>query len=860
MIFAKFKKFMSVFLTKLMYKFKFKWKVLLFFTVTILLFNSASAQLRITTNRTVTDLVTNVLASKGVAISNIESSTNLNAIGYFDGRGSNLGLDSGIILSTGLVKNAAGVNSLGNTGTSNNQPGDSLIKQLNPSEPNFDASWIKFSVTPESDTIRFRFVFASEEYPEFVNQSYNDVFGLFISGNEYTSQTNLAIIPNTTTPVSIQTINHLTNSQYYRDNTNGLTCTFDGFTTIIEVKAKVTSCRKYELKFVIADIKDFIYDSGIFIEAQSLQSINKNAVSLTTTKEIISECDSSSFVISRNSSDLSTEITVNYIISGTAKPNIDYTIDNINTATIPIGVPRIGVKIKPITDGIAEPSESINLKIINPVICDTISKFIVLLDYKQIDSLEFNYVCNDSTVRITIRDFDKLDSIAWYDDQDRLVSIFPSVLYNVYIDSGYHYVRGVERCTGRVIVDSVLIRKYEITLTGDTLLCYGDTLYLSASSTLTGAKYEWSSTTGGNMLPTPLTSSPYIIPDRSGNITVSITNDGVCSQKSYHVEVVKLEVELDTVSICGAGNSEIIKTSGGEKYKWTPSTFLSSDTVSSPICTPTESITYSVKIEKGDCSETFDIVVTVDTPISVSANNDIYICNRQFANLTATGSPRGEYIWMPNTGLDSPFSSHPLANPISTTTYYVMGMNGSCTSLDSVTVYVVNPVESNFIYNFDSCSRMFSATQLDVADTNEVVWDMGNGDVFYGKSISYHYEDPGNYQIKTFVNPSAPCIDSGLVNVSMPEIDISKRRIPQVFSPNGDGVNDEFKIYFGNLPCAVESFKIFNRWGQQVFEYEKGDELSWDGKFNGSYCSAGTYIYYLKGDGFEETGWVALIR
>lgn len=834
--------------------------VLPLFAVMLLLSNSTFAQLKITTNRSVTDLVTNVLASKGVSIQNIESSANLNAIGFFDGRGSNLGLDSGIVISTGQVKNAAGKNLIGNTGTSNNQAGDSLISKLNPSQPNFDASWIKFDITPESDSIRFRFIFASEEYPEFVNQLYNDVFGLFILGNEYGTETNLAIIPNTNTPVSIQSINGIVNAQLYRDNTNGLTCSFDGFTTIIEVKAKVTPCKKYQLKFVIADIKDFIYDSGIFIEAQSLQSINKNAVTLIAKKDIISECDSNDFIFSRNSDDLSTEIIINYVISGTATSNIDYTIDNINTAVIPIGVKRIAVKVKPFADGIPEPSESIFLKILSPVICDTVTKSMVILDYKPIDSLEFNYVCNDSTVRITIRDFDKLDSLAWYDDKDRLVSIFPSVEYNVYLDSGYHYVRGVERCTGRVIIDSVLIRKYEITIVGDTLICYGDTLQLSASSTLSNAKYEWSSTTGGNYSPTPLTSSPSLIPEKSGNITVSITNDGVCSQKTYHVEVIKLAVEFDTISICGAGNSKVIKTSGGDKYKWTPSTYLSSDSISSPTCTPEASITYTVKIEKGDCSETFQVMIIVDTPIKVKANNDIYICSRQFANLSAVGSPNEDYIWLPSTGLDSPFSSHPLANPISTTTYYVVGMNGSCTSIDSVTVHVVNAVESEIVYNFDSCSRMFSATQLNVADSNEVTWDMGNGDVFSGKSINYRYNETGSFIVKSLVNPKAPCIDSGFIDIFLPAIDITKRRIPDAFSPNGDGVNDEFKIYFGNLPCAVDNFKIFNRWGQQVFEYEKGEELSWDGKLNGSYCEAGIYVYYLKGDGFEDTGWVALIR
>lgn len=847
------------FLKKIIAKYTFTRYLLLVILALICHVNSSKAQLFITTNRTVTDLVTNVLASKGVAISAITSSSNLNAIGFFDGRKSNIGLDSGIILSTGQVKNAAGLNVIGNTGTSNNQPGDPSITSIFPSEPNFDASWIRFRVTPESDTIRFRFVFASEEYPEFVSQSYNDVFGLFISGNEYTTETNLAIIPNTTTPISIQSVNPTTNSSYYRDNTNGLSCTFDGFTTVIEVKAKVTPCNDYELKFVIADIKDFIYDSGIFIEAQSLQSINKNAVTLSPLKDFFTECDSNSFVLTRNSDDLSTPITVQYKITGTAKAGIDYTIDNINTATIPVGVKRIGVKIKPFTDGVAEPSESISMKILSPVICDTVVKSITLIDYKTIDSLEFNYVCNDSTIRVTIRDFDLLDSIIWYNDKHQVASLFPTLLYNKK-DTGYHYVRGVEHCTGRVIIDSVKILDYPITITGDTLICYGDTLKLLANSGLSNARYEWSNTTGGGFSPTPLSSGPTLIPENSGNITVEITNDGICSKQTYHVEVTKLTVEADTISICGAGNSTIIHASGGTQYKWTPNTFLDNDTIATPTCTPTSTITYSLKVSKGECSETFDVTVTVDTPITVKANNDIYICNREFATLHAEGSPNESYIWIPSSGLDSPTSSHPKANPISTTTYYVIGSNGSCKSVDSVTIFVINPVESNLEYSFDSCSRVFIGSQINATDSNEVTWNFGNGDTRVGKNIRYQYPEGGNYTVHSFVNPLAPCIDSEAVSIFMPIVDAAKRRIPDAFSPNGDGINDEFQIYFGNLPCAVKSFKIFNRWGQQVFEHQTGDALSWDGKLNGQFCEPGIYVYYLEGESFKDTGWLALIR
>ncbi len=491
--------------------------------------NSSQAQLVINTNRTVQDLVQNVLASKGVQISNvsIRSSTSKDAIAFFDGRNSNLGLDSGILLSTGRAVNAQGPNLLGNTGFSNNQPGDADISIINPNDPNFDAAWISFEFTPESDSISFRFVFASEEYPEFVNQTYNDVFGLFIEGQGFVGKVNLALIPGTTTPVSIQNVNHLTNSSFYRDNQSGATISFDGFTTVMEAKAKVVPCTPYRLKFVIADIKDLIYDSGIFIEAQSLKSLNDNGISVNFKKQVFTECDSIDLEFIRNSNNLTNPIVVDFDFLGTATPNVDFNPTRLNQVTIPSGQRSATVKIRPVTDGIAEPSETIIVKVKNPVICDTIVKIATMFDYRRIDSLEFKYVCDDSAVVVSIRDNDKLDSISWTNDDGVRIAVGP--LVNIHRrDTGYFYIRATEKCSGRLIVDSIQIKFYDITIEADTIVCLGDTVFLKAISNFPGAKFEWTNSTGGGFFPSPLSSQPYFIPENEGYVYVSLANDGVC--------------------------------------------------------------------------------------------------------------------------------------------------------------------------------------------------------------------------------------------------------------------------------------------------------------------------------------------
>lgn len=831
--------------------------------ILFLLFSVGSfAQLRVSTNRTIVDLVTNVLASKGVYVDeqSISSSANLKAIGFFDGRNSNIGIDSGILLSTGLVTSAIGPNLSPNTGTSNNQPGDINIKTLNPDEENYDAAWISFRFTPESDTLKFRIVFASEEYPEYVGQAFNDLFGLFIQESAGANQaTNLALIPGTNIPISIKSINPNSNAQYYIDNSNGTTVSFDGFTTIFEIKTVVVPCKSYTLKFCIADLKDYQYDSGIFIEALSLKSINQQAITAVASKEFFSECDSLYINFIRNSDDVSLPLAVNYTVSGSAVNTIDYTLSSPNEVIIPAGKKSAFLKIKPFTDGIAEPSENIVVKIINPVICDTQSVNSILLDYKQMDSLDFDFVCGDSVVIINVLRSDDLDSIKWYNSDGKIISLARFAIRPIG-DTSYVYISSYERCTGKLLIDSTKIMSYTLTTKYDSLVCLGDTIFLNVSSNLAGAKYEWNTSTQAIFYPTSLSSSPYIIPQRSGGITVRIINDGVCAQKSMRIEVVVLGIKDTVVSLCETEDTISFYATGGAKYQWTPSDFLSSDTVANPVCSAKTNMSYQVKIDNGECSETFNVRVNIDTAITIKANEDVYICSREFAALNAEGSPNETYSWLPTSGLDSPNIARPRANPIATTTYYVLGYNGNCVSVDSVTVFVVEPISNNIEYAFDSCSRTLTAVQLDATTATDVYWDLGNGTNLSGKSIQYQFPNEGDYQITSYINKLAPCIDSGIFNVSFSATDASKRRIPQAFSPNGDGVNDEFKVQFGNIPCKVEYFKIFNRWGQQVFEAGKEESLSWDGKLNGQPCEPGVYVYHLKGDGFENVGWIALVK
>ena len=140
----------------------------------------------------------------------------------------------------------------------------------------FDAVVLEFDFIPQGDTVEFQYIFASEEYPEFVF-SFNDVFAFFISGPGISGGVqNLALVPGTSDPVSINTINSSTNSALYTPNgtgsvgesqyTNPKVVQFDGFTVPLTAISKVTPCKTYHLKIAIADVADGSYDSGVFLK------------------------------------------------------------------------------------------------------------------------------------------------------------------------------------------------------------------------------------------------------------------------------------------------------------------------------------------------------------------------------------------------------------------------------------------------------------------------------------------------------------------------------------------------------------------------------------------------------------------
>jgi hypothetical protein len=199
-----------------------------------------------------------LISGPGATITNLKITGSDSAVGSF-AAGTALGIDTGVVLSTGRISDATGANNSEGTGASLGTAGHPALDAIiNPLKTQ-DAAVIEFDVVTVSPTFVIRYVFASEEYREWVDSEFNDVFAFFVDGG------NIALTPGTSVPVTVNTINHNVNTGLYHDNEGGTETEFDGYTTPLQAIAVVEPNVSHHVRIAIADASDSQLDSAVFI-------------------------------------------------------------------------------------------------------------------------------------------------------------------------------------------------------------------------------------------------------------------------------------------------------------------------------------------------------------------------------------------------------------------------------------------------------------------------------------------------------------------------------------------------------------------------------------------------------------------
>jgi hypothetical protein len=365
--------------------------------------SSSGAGINVTGNISAEDLIKKVfIGGDCFDVTNVKYTGDPVSVGKFKGGKNAIKIEDGIVMTTGTIKSAEGPNDNANFGYSviDVAQDKDLKKLLGSSEDLHDQCILEFDFVPTTNMIQFDFVFASEEYCEYVNSNYNDIFGFFISGpginGPYSNKgQNIALVPNTSKNVSINNVNNLNYSQYYVNNVNTLfnpagSCSsltslgkylsdtqFDGFTTPITATASVIPCQKYHIKLALTDVKDHGYDSAVFLKANSFSS-GSNVIAAPSTPKTTSfdletvyeGCDSTAFTFSRLDDDLTLPLVINFNVdaSSTATPGVDY-VALPNSVTIPSGQKSVSLPINVLSDAIVESDEFITIEVAKSCSC-----------------------------------------------------------------------------------------------------------------------------------------------------------------------------------------------------------------------------------------------------------------------------------------------------------------------------------------------------------------------------------------------------------------------------------------------------------------------------------------------------------
>ena len=304
-------------------------------------------QISVTNIDTPQELVENVLLGGGVVASNFTfngvaaDATSIQAcMGLFNANGTAFPINSGVVMASGNVINVPGTASGFMSDIIGAGVSDPDLLLIEPAGIN-DACVIEFDFIPAGDTISFQYMFGSEEYPEFVNSGFNDAFGFFISGPGFAGPysngaENIALLPGTTTPVTIDNVNAGLNSQFYVDNAGdvfGITSQMDAYTVVLTASASVQCGQVYHIKLAIGDAGDSSYDSAVFLAADSFASpsVNVSVSTVTGDTSIVEGCTDATFIFSRPASDTLDTLIINYDIGGTAIEGIDFSnlIDSV---------------------------------------------------------------------------------------------------------------------------------------------------------------------------------------------------------------------------------------------------------------------------------------------------------------------------------------------------------------------------------------------------------------------------------------------------------------------------------------------------------------------------------------------------
>lgn len=381
--------------------------------------------------------------------------------------------------------------------------------------------------------------------------------------------------------------------------------------------------------------------------------------------------------------------------------------------------------------------------------------------------------------------------------------------------------------TIQVIVENPL---HHLSLGNDTTICQGDSIELQTQ--IPGVLTKWQN--GSNL--------PNIFVKQTGDYWVQVSNSCGSWEDTIHVEVQDIPTFTlgpDT-AICGTGGSLLLQAPAGmDSYSWNDGSTGTDFLV-------TKSGTYWLTVTNKCFSYTDTIRIKEDWPINIELGPDTTLCHGEVLVIDANMG-HGNFKWDDN-------SSVPTKTITESGTYWLSAQNSCGFFSDTIEVKFDEPIAIEVVDTLicDGDSAVFDLSEI----SEDFQWYDGS------RQEVRTFDQEGDYEV-ILNNKCGSFSRIYRVDVSYCECPFF---IPNAFTPNGDGTNDEFKV---GHSCDLSEYtiQVYNRWGQMVYEGHD-TELGWDGTFAGNEVAAGiytyriTYTWYVYGvDRIKEhTGTLTLMR
>ena len=413
-------------------------------------------------------------------------------------------------------------------------------------------------------------------------------------------------------------------------------------------------------------------------------------------------------------------------------------------------------------------------------------------------------------------------------------------------------------CTDRDTISVAVLSLPNVDAGNDTTICPGLSVQLNATG---GSNYQWTPTTN---LSNFLIADPVSTPDTLMTYVVSTTDTNGCINTDTIIVALHDSADADAGFNQNACFNQGVQlnASGGVDYLWEPSFFVNHDTIASPLAFPDDDMTFTVQVtDSNGCIDFDDVRINV---FIANAGNDTIICSGDTIQGFIYGDPATTFDWSPASSVSDASAYDPVLYPTTPTTYIVnIGNAAGCIYTDTLFVDISNPIPSFDTTLTPGCDGII-VEYVNTSDSQlDFIWNFSDGDTSTNEEVEKVFDFSTNFSATLTVEDDLGCIKNLTIDgSSLTFDDYFNIYYPNVFTPNGDGENDEFIIEVPGRIYECTDLIVYNRWGQVQF-ISTGNNLKWDGRNSvGGELPNGPYFFTLTvNDGFfSKSGTLYLFK